>query len=101
MTKHFRSLEQMYVNAPINAHFRPSITVSEGEAVVRMAVRSDMHHAAHAADLGRVPGLVERLPVRGAGRLDRELLVGILAAVLARMRACDTLGPLASDLRQA
>ena len=39
----------MYVNAPVNAFFRPAITVSEGEAVVRMPVRPDMHHAAHAA----------------------------------------------------
>ena len=49
VSTHFRSLEAMYVNAPVNAYFRPSITVSEGEAVVRMALRSDMHHAAHAA----------------------------------------------------
>ena len=39
----------MYVDAPVNAFFRPAITVSEGEAVVRMTVRPDMHHAAHAA----------------------------------------------------
>lgn len=39
----------MYVNAPINAHFRPSITVAEGSATVTMKVRPDMHHAAHAA----------------------------------------------------
>lgn len=49
MTAHFRSLEQLYGNAPINSYFRPAITVSEGEAVIRMAVRGDMHHAAHAA----------------------------------------------------
>jgi uncharacterized protein (TIGR00369 family) len=49
MTTHFRSLEHMYMNAPVNQFFRPSITVSEGEAVVRMPVRPDMHHAAHAA----------------------------------------------------
>ena len=49
MTTHFRSLEQMYVNAPVNAFFRPSITVTEAEAEVRMMVRADMHHAAHAA----------------------------------------------------
>ena len=49
MSAHFRSLEAMYVDAPVNVYFRPSITVSHGEAVVRMALRSDMHHAAHAA----------------------------------------------------
>jgi uncharacterized protein (TIGR00369 family) len=39
----------MYVNGPINAFFRPAITVSEGRAEVRMTIRTDMHHAAHAA----------------------------------------------------
>ena len=39
----------MYHGAPINTFFGPRITVSEGEAVVRMPVRSDFHHAAHAA----------------------------------------------------
>jgi uncharacterized protein (TIGR00369 family) len=49
MTPHFRSLERLYVEAPINAFFRPSITVAEGSATVTMPVRTDMHHAAHAA----------------------------------------------------
>src|SRR6185503_3237182 len=46
---HFRALEAMYVNAPINAFFRPSIHVDEGTARVVMQIRPDMHHAAHAA----------------------------------------------------
>ena len=49
MTQHFRSLERMYVDAPVNAFFRPSIEVAAGAATVRMNVRPDMHHAAHAA----------------------------------------------------
>ena len=49
MTSHFRSLESMYHGAPINTFFGPRITVESGSALVRMAVRSDMHHAAHAA----------------------------------------------------
>lgn len=39
----------MYVGAPINQFFRPSIHIEEGSAEVRMVVRPDMHHAAHAA----------------------------------------------------
>ena len=46
---HHRALEAMYVNAPINAFFRPTIHVEEGTARVTMQVRPDMHHAAHAA----------------------------------------------------
>lgn len=39
----------MYAGAPVNRFFRPVIKVGEGEAEIRMAVRPDMHHAAHAA----------------------------------------------------
>lgn len=49
MTSHFRSLEAMYHGAPINTFFGPRITVESGTATVRMPVRSDFHHAAHAA----------------------------------------------------
>jgi uncharacterized protein (TIGR00369 family) len=49
MTSHFRSLESMYHGAPINTFFGPRITVAEGEATVRMAIRADFHHAARAA----------------------------------------------------
>jgi uncharacterized protein (TIGR00369 family) len=46
---HFRALEAMYVNGPINQFFRPAIHIERGVAEVRMSVRPDMHHAAHAA----------------------------------------------------
>jgi uncharacterized protein (TIGR00369 family) len=48
MESHFRSLEAMYVGAPINQFFRPAIHIEEGSAQIRMAVRPDMHHAARA-----------------------------------------------------
>ena len=47
--RHWRALERMYVGAPINEFFRPSIRVSEGAAEVRMQVGPQLHHAAHAA----------------------------------------------------
>jgi uncharacterized protein (TIGR00369 family) len=46
---HHRRLERMYHAAPTNAHFAPSLRVSDGEAEVRMAVRPDFFHAAGAA----------------------------------------------------
>ena len=49
MTSHFRSLEVMYHGAPINTFFGPRITVESGSATVRMTLRGDFHHAAHAA----------------------------------------------------
>jgi uncharacterized protein (TIGR00369 family) len=39
----------MYASAPINQFFRPAMRVEGGVATVRMTVRPDMHHAAHAA----------------------------------------------------
>ena len=49
MRNHYEALEAMYVNGPINQFFRPAIHVDNGTAEVRMAVRPEMHHAAHAA----------------------------------------------------
>jgi uncharacterized protein (TIGR00369 family) len=49
MPSHYAALERMYVNGPINQFFRPSIHIEEASAEIRMAVRPDMHHAAHAA----------------------------------------------------
>ncbi|HEX7939147.1 MAG TPA: PaaI family thioesterase [Gemmatimonadaceae bacterium] len=49
MAPHFRALERMYLSAPINDFFRPDIHIEEGTATIRVSIRPDMHHAAHAA----------------------------------------------------
>jgi uncharacterized protein (TIGR00369 family) len=49
MSMHHAALERMYASGPINRFFRPLIHVGEGASDIRMAVRPDMHHAAHAA----------------------------------------------------
>ena len=49
MDSHWRALERMYVDAPVNRFFRPAIQVREGAAEIRMGVRRDMHHAAGSA----------------------------------------------------
>ena len=46
---HFRRLERMYVGAPINQFFKPSLRVADKTAEVTLTVRKDFHHAAHAA----------------------------------------------------
>jgi len=38
----------MYLGAPVNEYFRPTIRISEGEAEVRIPVRTEFFHAAHA-----------------------------------------------------
>ena len=46
--EHFRKLEWMYASAPINAYFRPLLTVSERTAVVEIPIRPEFFHAANA-----------------------------------------------------
>jgi acyl-coenzyme A thioesterase PaaI-like protein len=50
MTKegHYRKLERMYLSAPINQFFSPSVSISRGEAEIRTEVKSDYYHAAGA-----------------------------------------------------
>ncbi|HXQ78582.1 MAG TPA: PaaI family thioesterase [Gemmatimonadaceae bacterium] len=50
MSEHFRRLERMYASAPINEFFAPRLHIPEaGVAELRMMIRPDFHHAAHAA----------------------------------------------------
>src|ERR1700748_1728177 len=47
-TEHYRKLEQMYLAAPINAFYSPSIWVSHAEAQIEIAVKPEFFHAANA-----------------------------------------------------
>ena len=46
---HYSKLERMYAGAPINKFFQPRLTIGEGRAELRLAVRPDFFHAANAA----------------------------------------------------
>ena len=45
---HFRKLERMYLAAPINGYYDPTIQIDAGAAVVGIAIRTEFFHAAHA-----------------------------------------------------
>lgn len=45
---HWRSLERIYLSAPTNAYYQPSIRIGNAEAEIRVTARPDFHHAAHA-----------------------------------------------------
>ena len=47
-TEHYRKLEQMYLAAPINAFYSPSIWIADGEATIEITVKSEFFHAANA-----------------------------------------------------
>ena len=46
--EHYRKLEKMYLSAPINAFYSPSIWVSDGEAQIEIAAKPEFFHAANA-----------------------------------------------------
>lgn len=46
--KHFLKLERLYAGAPINEFFKPSLQISDGEAVIEIQVEDKFHHAAGA-----------------------------------------------------
>ncbi|MEW6718039.1 MAG: PaaI family thioesterase [Chloroflexota bacterium] len=46
--EHFRKLEHMYVNAPLNKYFRPKLHITEGQARLTLPVREEFFHAAGA-----------------------------------------------------
>lgn len=48
LDEHYRKLERMYLGAPINSFFRPSVAISHGQAEIAMDVRPEFFHAAHA-----------------------------------------------------
>lgn len=48
MSEHYRKLERMYLDAPINEIYEPSVRISDGEATIEMEARSDLFHAAGA-----------------------------------------------------
>lgn len=46
--EHYRKLERMYLAAPINEFFRPSIAISRGEAEIKVEIDRKFFHAANA-----------------------------------------------------
>jgi uncharacterized protein (TIGR00369 family) len=47
-TDHFRRLERMYLSAPFNDLWKPTISISRGSAEIDFEVGPHLHHAAHA-----------------------------------------------------
>lgn len=45
---HWQALERLYLEAPTNAYYQPSIRVGHAEAEIRITIRPDFHHAAGA-----------------------------------------------------
>jgi len=48
MSDHYRKLERMYLSAPVNRSYSPTLEISEGRAVVEFEVGEQFFHAANA-----------------------------------------------------
>lgn len=47
-TEHHRKLERMYLHAPVNAFYSPTIEIAQGRAIIEIVVREAFFHAAGA-----------------------------------------------------
>ena len=46
--EHHRKLELLYINAPVSQWYGATIAIADGQAEVRLAIRPEFYHAAHA-----------------------------------------------------
>ena len=46
--EHWRRLENLYLNAPTNVYYQPTIRISHAVCEIEILARPDFHHAAHA-----------------------------------------------------
>ena len=72
---HYRSLERMYAAAPINSFFLPSLTISEGEAVVEMFLDQKYHHPAGAVHGSVYFKMLDDAAYFAANSLEMEVFV--------------------------
>lgn len=48
MSNHHQKLENMYLAAPINKWYEPTMKVTEGKSEITIHIKEDYHHAANA-----------------------------------------------------
>ncbi len=72
---HFLALQNMYLAAPINAFYRPSIDVSEAEATIEIDVSSALFHAAHAVHGSVYFKMLDDAAFFAANSLERKVFV--------------------------
>jgi len=73
--QHFVGLQNMYLAAPINDFYRPSIEVSDSEATIEMEVTEDFFHAAGAVHGSVYFKMLDDAAFFAANSLEREVFV--------------------------
>ena len=72
---HFQALEDMYLNAPINAFYDPRIEVSEAEAIVEIEVSKKLFHSAEAVHGSVYFKMLDDAAFFAASSLEKEVFV--------------------------
>jgi len=72
---HLINLENMYLAAPINAIYQPTITVSEKEAEIIIAVKEDYFHSAGAVHGSVYFKMLDDAAFFAANSLEREFFI--------------------------
>ena len=77
MTKdpHFTALQNMYLAAPINAFYRPTIDISEAKATIEIEVSDKLFHAARAVHGSVYFKMLDDAAFFAANSLEKEVFV--------------------------
>ena len=73
--EHFSRLEQMYLDAPINAFYKPTIQVGVGTAEISIEVEEKLCHAAGAVHGSVYFKMLDDAAFFAANSLEREVFV--------------------------
>jgi len=73
--RHFKALQNMYLEAPINESYRPSIEVSDSEAVIEIEVRDDLFHSFGAVHGSVYFKMLDDAAFFAANSLERTVVV--------------------------
>jgi uncharacterized protein (TIGR00369 family) len=73
--QHFKSLKSMYAAAPINEIYRPTMEVSEGQAVIEIDLDTKYHHAAGAVHGSVYFKMLDDAAFFAANSLEHEVFV--------------------------
>ncbi len=73
--QHFRRLEIMYANAPINDFYQPKMTVAHGEASIEIELSRKFHHAAHAVHGSVYFKMLDDAAFFAANSLEKDFFV--------------------------
>ncbi len=72
---HFVALQNMYLAAPINAFYRPTIEVSEAQATIEIEVTDKLFHSARAVHGSVYFKMLDDAAFFAANSLEREVFV--------------------------